>query len=72
MLQTDGCFRLAAEQFRQADEQLRTAEVQLRKWLVRLEARSSSGRFSSDYTPVVWNRVESLLSENHAEPQPVE
>jgi len=72
MLQTDGCFRLAAEQFRQAEENLRFTEVQLRKWLVRLESRSSSGRFSEEMNDSSWRRFEIVLADNRAEPQPVD
>jgi hypothetical protein len=56
---------MAADSFHRADEQLRTTEVQLRKWLVRLEARSSYGRFSIEQYP--WERLEKIPTDNCVE-----
>ncbi len=70
MSHADNCFKLASDDFNRAEEQLRSAEVQLRKWLVRLEARSSYGRFSFEQHN--WTHLDKMLNENPAEPQTIE
>gem|GEM_PF-5246672 len=71
-MQTEGYFRLAAEQFEQAEEILRASEVQLRKLLVRLQAHSASKRFSGNSTTPLSNDLEYLIGENAKESQPAE
>jgi hypothetical protein len=64
MLETDGYFRLAAENYRRAGDNLKEAETHLRRLLERLESRSEAVPAVSETEDNIWSRVDDIINSN--------